>query len=137
MKLAVQHLDQQLRKNRPHSARVAYEDIRPQQHHRPDGIGRKRFTNPGRMTADEVELQLASLVRRDAHVGEFPKAGVDAVDRLAARYGRFDRPARLLYGCERLGIERHGSTVACHGHDIRDSEGMAIQRDGFCHGNQS
>ena len=89
------------------------------------------------MTPDEVELQLASLVRRDAHVGEFPKAGIDAVDRLAARYGRFDCLPRLLYGCERLGIERHGSTVACHGHDVGDRERMAIQRDGFCHGNQS
>src|SRR6266446_7787270 len=130
MKLAVQHLDQQLRKSRPHPARAAYEDIRPQHHHRADGIGRKRITNAGRMTADEVELQLASMVRWDAHVGEFPKSGIDAVDRLAPRYGRFDCPPRLLYGCERLGIERHRSTVACHGHDIGASKGMAIQRDG-------
>src|SRR5258705_6082753 len=115
MELAVQHVDQKLGKDRPHPTRAAHEDVRPQQHHRADGLGRERFTNAGRMAADEIELKLSGLLRRDAYVREFSEPRVDAVDRLAARYGRFHRLARLLYGCEHLRIERHRSIVACDG----------------------
>src|SRR6266576_4413296 len=111
MELAVQHVDQKLGKDRPYPTRAAHEHVSPQQHHRADGIGRQRFANAGRMAPDEIELKLAGLLRGDAYVREFSEPGVDAVDRLAAGYGRFHGLARLLYSCARLGLERPGSLV--------------------------
>src|SRR3989441_11119996 len=112
MELAVQHLDQQLGKDGSHSTRATYEHVRPQHHHRAHGVGRKRFPDAGRVAADEIELQLSSLVRRDAHVGEFPETGIDAVYRLTARGSGFDSLAGFRYGGERLWIGANRSIVA-------------------------
>jgi len=89
------------------------------------------------VAADEIELQLSGLVGRDAHVGQLPETGIDAVYRLTPRRSGFNRLAGSLYGGECLGIDGNRSIVPCHSDNVGDRKGMAVQRDRSCHGNQS
>jgi hypothetical protein len=70
-------------------------------------------------------------------VGELPETGVDSVDRLAAKGGRFDRLPGLLDRLDGLGIERHGGIPSGYGDDVGNGQGTAIECDGLRHGDKS
>ena len=132
----VQHLNEQLGEHRPHAARAAHQHVGSQQHHRAYGVLCQGLADTGRMAPNEIELQLATLLGRDAHVREFPETGIHAVHRFSALDRGFDGPARLLHSLERLRIEGNGHPVPRYSNDISDRKRLPVQRDsgGLRHG---
>ena len=129
MEPAVQHLDQQLRKYRPHAAGAAHQHVRAQQHHRPHGILGERLADARRVAANEIELQLPTLLRGNPYMRELPEPRVDAVHGFPALDRRFDGTTRLLHCFERLRVEGNGNVMARDGDDISDGEGLSVKRD--------
>ena len=97
---------------------------------------RQGLADTGRMAPNEIELQLATLLGRDAHVRELPETGIHAVHRFSALDRGFDGPARLLHSLERLRIEGNGHPVPRYSNDISDRKRLPVQRDsgGLRHG---
>ena len=87
--LRVQHADDQLRKDRAHPARAAQQHVGAQQHHRPHGVDRQRLPHPGRVAADQVQLQPAQVAGGDPHVGELPEPRRHTVHGIASGDGGF------------------------------------------------
>ena len=85
------------------------------------------------MAADQIALQVAGLFRLDAHVGELPEPGVHAVDHVAARRRSLNRAARRSQRRQPLRRDRDWRAVAGNRNDIRDGEGVAVQRDSGGH----
>ncbi len=79
---SIQHCNQCFYQRRLHSARRPEEDIGAEEHDRADHGRWERSAHARRMAADEIGLELVELVGGDSHVGEFPEAGIDPVDRL-------------------------------------------------------
>src|SRR5256884_8586711 len=73
------------------------------------------------------------LLRLDPHVGELPEAGVDAVDRVTPSDGGFDRAAGRGHGREGVRGDRNAHAVASDGDDVRDGQGVTVQREGGWH----
>ena len=84
----VQEGDERLERGAP-DARVPFrEAVRPEKHQRADGLLGNRLADAGRVTPDEVALQLGELPVRDDDVGELPEAGRHAVDDAVLRQRR-------------------------------------------------
>ena len=66
-----------------------------QHDHQPDDVARERVAEPGAVRKDEVGLELGKTLVGDARVRQQAEAGVDAVNRLAARNDAVDRSGGL------------------------------------------
>jgi hypothetical protein len=87
---AVEHLLHEGEGFGPHARCAARQARKLQRHHQPHIREAHRRADAGRMREHDVALELAQLVRRDAHAREFSEAGIDAVDRFALRDDRRD-----------------------------------------------
>ena len=65
---AVQEFADRVDDRRPHAGVAFRKRVGSQQHHSARLGNRKRLTNSDGMGANEIDLQLANLVGRDAHV---------------------------------------------------------------------
>jgi len=59
------------------AAAAGGQDQRPQEQHGPGGVPGQRLADPGRVRADQVALQRAHLIGRDADLGQRAEPGVD------------------------------------------------------------
>ena len=80
MNAPVQHCAKCLHDDRPHPTQALRQRVRAQQHHSPRFGFAERSAHTAGVATHQVELQLADLIRRDAHLGQFPKAGVHTID---------------------------------------------------------
>lgn len=85
-----------------------------ERHHQPHHRHRCGFADTGRMRQHDIALQGLQVLALDAHAGQFAEAGIDAVDRLAARDD----------GLHRLRAAQYGGCASVVQHDL----GAAIQR---------
>ena len=129
----VQHRDDELRKGGPHAARTPHQHVGTQQHHRPDGFLGQGIAHPGRMAADQVELQLAGTLGRDPDVRELPEAGRHPVHRGAARDRPLHNAARRPHGLEGARGDGYGRAVPGDRDDVLDRERSTVQDDRGCH----
>ena len=83
------------------------QDIRAQQQHRARFFNRQGIAQAARMTAHQIQLQLANLRRVDANVGQLSKARVDAIDRAIFGDDSLDDAAGLFNSLACFGGERH------------------------------
>jgi hypothetical protein len=79
-----QDRDEKLDGRRLHARGAVGEARRLQRQDQPDDRLLQRLADAGLMGADDVDLQLRQLLRRDADAGELAEAGVDAIDRVVA-----------------------------------------------------
>ena len=79
------------------------------------------------MTANEVQLQLAELRSFDANVGEFAKAGIDAVDGAAFGDDLFYDRTRLPGAGARSGRKRDLFFGVGDGVNLREREFLAVE----------
>jgi hypothetical protein len=56
----------------------------PEDQHRPDDRWRQGLAGPGRVAPDKADLKFPKAILRDSPVLQLPKAGIHAVDDLAA-----------------------------------------------------
>jgi hypothetical protein len=92
----IQQRDQGIERARSHTGIPARQHVRPERHRRAHGTSRERLADPGRMAAEQVQLQGAQGVVRDPHIGERSEAGVDAVDGFVALGLARDHSARRI-----------------------------------------
>jgi hypothetical protein len=78
----IEHPNKGFYQLRPHAARGPEEDIGAEEHDGANHVMRERRAHASGMTTDEIGLELIELVGGNSHVGEFPEAGIDPVDRL-------------------------------------------------------
>ena len=127
----VEHCHERLDQLGPHSARGPEEHVGPEQHDRANDGGRQWTADSGRMTADEIGLQLIELVGWNADVGELAEAGIDPVDRLTRLDGAIDQPATLEQRAPGLRVEGDANRgVAGDPDHILDQERLAVQNTG-------
>ncbi len=90
----VQEADQLRAQRGPHARQAARQRRAEQDHHRAHDVDRQRLADARRVREDQVALDLAQLVVVDALLRQRAKAGVDAVEHLAARHRLLERGAR-------------------------------------------
>src|ERR1043165_4910376 len=78
------------------SAKSERENICSQQNHGAHLRLGQRLPNPASVTADQIQLQLTQLLRRNVNVGQFPESGADSVDNGTLRDDLFDHLARSI-----------------------------------------
>jgi hypothetical protein len=98
----VQQLEQHLDDDGSHAGMAGCEAVGLQQQHAPHDLRGQRRTAAAGMAANQVQLELARLRRRDDLARERAEAGVDAIGDLAARYRTLDRVDRCLHAAPRL-----------------------------------
>ena len=133
----VEHGHERVHQLRSYPAGRPEEHVGPKQHERAHDGGRQRSPHAGRMTADQIDLQLLELVGGDADVGELSEAGVDPVDRLtrgdgAPRPAGGSRPARHAPPASTR-TRRPGSPGGTD--DVLDREGASVERE-LCGGHR-
>ena len=74
-----------------HTRKSAGQRIDFQQQRETHDVGCKIGTDAGSMRQNQINLQLSQVLRRDFFVGQGPKAGVNAVDRLILIDNRLHR----------------------------------------------
>ena len=72
------------------------------------------------MAAHQVELELLEFVGRNLNVGEFPEAGVHAINDVAPRDDLLDDPARSLDRGVRLRCNLDRLGRECDAGDFRE-----------------
>ncbi|MCY1172268.1 hypothetical protein D9M73_124000 [compost metagenome] len=81
-------------------------------HHQPDDRHGRRRAGAGRMAQHDVALERCEIVIADPHARQFPKAGVDPIDRRALGEDARDRSGALGDArCARRVEPRRGSTI--------------------------
>src|ERR1700730_15421812 len=85
MDAAIEHLAKQFDNFEANAAKAESKHVCPQKHHGTHFRLGKRRTNPASVTANEVELQFAQFVVRNADVGKLAESRVPAVDDNVAR----------------------------------------------------
>ena len=93
MHAGIEHGHEQFDQLRTASAEALGQYIGAQQQHGARLALRERLTDPARMAAHQVHLQLRQLLRRNAHVRQLAEASIDAVDRLAGGQNPLDQVA--------------------------------------------
>ena len=136
---AVQALEEQLDRAERDPRRPLGERVRAQEHGRADDLVRIRLPHAARVAAQEAELELLGLLRRDRLRDEAAEAGVDPVRVLAARArGHLvDEIARGLDSfagdvgeLRRRALDRNGPDV-CGGEVVtgeRNGHGVSLER---------
>ena len=137
MDALVQHRDDELRKGGPHAARTPHQHVGTQQHHRPHGFLGQGIAHPGRMAADQVELQLAGTLGRDPDVREFPEPGRHPVHRGAARDRPLHSAARRPHGVEGARGDGYRRAVPGDRDDVLDRERSTVQDDRGWHAQEA
>ena len=77
----VEHRHQQFRHLRAHAAAALGQHVRAQQQHAAHLGLAQRLAHAAAVAAHQVLLQRRHLIRCHPHIGQLPKAGVDAVRR--------------------------------------------------------
>ena len=107
MHAALQHLAKCFHNQRSHTGVAFRHGVRAQQHHGAGLSFAQGLANSYAVRADQIHLQLAYLLRRDAYVTQLSHAGIDGIRNLIARELFFhDRP-RAFHRRPRSWIERH------------------------------
>ena len=103
--------------------------VRTQRHRRPHGADRKRLAQPGRVAAQQVELQRVERLGRDFHVREGAEAGVDAVGRLVAACPPIDDGARRAHAIASRFRQRDRLAAVRDGEQLFDSERGTVKKN--------
>jgi hypothetical protein len=127
-KVTRQHSVEHLDGAHAHAGGAAAEARELQRHHQPH-IGRPhRLADPGGVGEHDVALERGEVRGGNVHAGELAEAGVDAINRLAARDDGIDRPRARLDHRRRGGVEPHGRAV-CDRAPLHQGRASRRQRD--------
>ena len=114
MHAAVQHLAKRVDDRRTHAGEALGERVGAQQHHGAGNVFGQRFAHAGRVRAQQVDLQLADIVWRDAQIGKFADAGVHRIGDAIVLQQVFDHGARTLHRDARLGLQQDRAPLVDH-----------------------
>ena len=132
--LLVEQREQGLDHLRPHARVAAGQGVGAQQEHAAHRGVAQRLPHSGGVREEEPLLEECQLVVGDAHPRQVAEAGVDAVDRLAARDRPLDRGAPGRHPLARR--RRQRARVAGQGHraELVQGETRAVDLDHESHG---
>ena len=99
---------------------LASELARKQDHGAGD-VFAQRFADADGVRAHQVDLKLADVVGRDAHVAQLADAGGDGVGEAIVNHQVFDDGASAVDGQACLGLEHYGAALV-------DDRGEVVQR---------
>src|SRR5436305_2898158 len=94
MDTPVEHFTEQLDHFATDSTESRSQHICPQQHHCAHFRLGKRLANSAGVTANQVQLKLAQIIRRYPHIRELPETGIDAINHLIAGNDLLDQLTR-------------------------------------------
>ena len=83
------------------------------------------------MAAHKIDLQLGQLFSRDAHVGQFAEAGVDAINCLARGENLFNQSPALSHTRLCGGGDLYGASGQRDGFNLGQGEGLAVKNHSF------
>jgi hypothetical protein len=95
---AIQHFAQRIDDDGANARVTLGQRIGAQEHHGADFRGGERFTDPHRMGAHKVDLQLTNLFADDAHVAQLADAGGDGIGKFVAGDNFIDDGSRPVDG---------------------------------------
>src|SRR2546422_9189873 len=128
---SVEHGAESLDHDWSDAAESLSQGVGPQQNHRARLWFAEGLADAACVRAHEVHLELAHLLRRDAHGGELPEARVDAVSRLAGGQKLLDHRAGVLHA--RASLRRQRSRLPAQRHAIELLKGQSVACDGNGH----
>src|SRR3989442_1184252 len=102
----IQETAEQISYRRPDAGQAPSQTMRPQQEQPARLLRAQRLADAAGVTAHEIQLQLASLLRRDALRRKAADAGRHAVDDLLFLDHFLDQSARPLHGVARARTEQ-------------------------------
>jgi hypothetical protein len=123
-----QHRLQQRDGLKPHAGGALAEARELERHHQPHVRRRHRLAHAGGMRQHDIALERREIGGADAHAGELAEAGIDAVDRRAARDDGFDCAGARLDRRQRGGIEPGGGAVG-YGAPVGERRVSRLERD--------
>jgi hypothetical protein len=80
------------------------------------------------MAADQIDLELLQLIRRNPDIGQLAEAGIDTVDRLTRRDCPVHQPATFQETLQRTSREAHAAgRIASDSHHTLYRERVAVE----------
>ena len=125
----VQQGDERLRDVGPRSRAAAGDPVRAHEHHRTDGVGRKRRADRVRAAANRLERDLRERVRVDSYADPRPEPGCQPVGLAPLREVALDDCAAGLDPRHGLRPERDGCSLPRHAHERLERQPVACQLD--------
>ncbi len=128
MDAAVQQLQEQFQGLAPDAGESLRQHIRAQRHggtHRPR---RQRFSDAGRMTAQQVQLQRGQRLARDGRLRERTEARIDPVDRCVASRLPFHHRARSVDAHDRAAIQSDRHRPIRNVDELFEREGVSVEK---------
>ena len=127
MDARVQQRDEGFERLDAYARRTAGEDVGPQRHRGAYGLDRQRIADACRVTSQQIGLERAQGVVRDAHVGKRSESGIDAIDGgVAVRRPIHDAAGRGDAGARRI-IEDDASVLAGDRRELVQRERSAVE----------
>jgi hypothetical protein len=129
MNAAVQHVEQPFEGGPPYAGKSFREDVRAQRHRRADRARWQRLADPGRVAAQQIQLERAKSLARDGRLRERAEAGIDAVDRcVAGGFAVHDSP-RSIHAARGLRRKRHLLIAVGDGEKLADGKRRAVEQN--------
>ena len=130
MHSAIQHFDKRVYDLRPNPGKTLSQRIGAQQQRCAYFRFFEQLSDPARMTAQEVYLQLFDLLVRDADVAKLAETSSDSVDDLIFFQGAANYAAAVHDALTGLAWKHYGFEIPCHARDRVEREGISI--DHYC-----
>src|SRR6266850_310891 len=131
MNAALQHLAQRLDDQRTHARVSLGHGVGAQQHHGARLKFTQRLAHADAMRSDQIELQVADLLRRNAHVAQLAHAGVDGIRDLVPRELLFDDRTRAFHRCARSWLKRDWPRLLANFAELFQREIVAVNVQWF------
>ncbi len=129
MDASIEHVNQSLGNYRPHPGIALGENIGSQADQSACFGFVERIADTTGMGANNVELELTKVIRRDSHIGQLADAGIDSVNRIVLLEDRFDDPARLRHLLERFIAQSNLFAIPCDGRHRFERQRLTIKSD--------
>ena len=126
----VDHVAKEVDDLGPNTGSACGEGVGTQNEDRAHDVRGKRWPDAGGVAAQEIALERAELVVRNAHGREVAESGVDAINGIVGLRDFCDDPRRLLDLPLRGAVEAHGDVAARDGDDVRNGEVVAREPEG-------
>ena len=125
----VQHLDEHLHQDGPHSGDPSAQGVGPQEHHAAHHLGGVGVPRARAVAQDQVRGELVRHLLRHRHLLKVPEARGDAVGRALLPHDLLRQRPGPLHGAEGGPGQLHGGAKPCNGNEALKGEALSIHHN--------
>ena len=129
MHAAIEHRDKRFRDHGPDAGESLGDGVGPQREHRARRVFAKRRADAARVTAHQIELELADFVARDTRRSHLAEAGVHAVYRGAGLNQPLDHGAGRVHSFARRRWNFRFGAVEGDAVEVLQRQALAVDGD--------